>query len=56
MLEKILKVVERSTDDIDIEEREFPSETMERGELQISFSEKKVYQNGTGDSTKPSRI
>ena len=29
-----------------IEEREFPSETMERGELQISFSEKKVYQNG----------
>ena len=46
ILKKILKVVERSTDDIDIEEREFPSETMERGELQISFSEKKVYQNG----------
>ena len=43
ILEKILKVVEGFAD---IEERALSSETIERGELQILLSEKKVYQNG----------
>ena len=43
ILEKILKAVEGSAD---IEERTLVLEKIEQGDLHISLSEKKVYQNG----------
>lgn len=43
ILEKILKAVEGSAD---IEERTLLLEKIEQGDLHISLSEKKVYQNG----------
>jgi DNA-binding response OmpR family regulator len=42
ILEKILKVVESSAD---VENRTLPSEKIERADLQILLSEKKVYRN-----------
>ena len=43
ILEKILKAVEGL---VDVEEWRMPSEKIERADLHISLSEKKVYRNG----------